>query len=145
LVSVLLLEPHADSRELYVSFLRHVGLRVVAPETTDQALRFAHIADILITGIRVNGSEDGLGLVRRVRARRSAKQLPIVVLTACALASDEIAAKAAGCDVFLTKPCLPGELVRTIRKLTGVRLPAHGRMAKVRLRRGTRRKRARNA
>jgi CheY-like chemotaxis protein len=141
-VSVLLLEPHADSRELYVSFLRHVGLRVVAADTTDQVMQCAHTADIVVTGIRVNGSDDGLGLIRRLRARHSATRLPIVVLTACALASDEMAAKAAGCDVFLTKPCLPGELVRTITKLTGARRPARPGMVQVGPKHGTRRKRA---
>ena len=131
LLSVLLLEPHADSRDLYVAFLRHMGIRVITADTTDQALRFAETADVVVTGIRVNGVEDGLGLVRHLRAKHGSERLPIVVLTACALESDERAARDAGCDVFLKKPCLPSDLVATIQRLAADRPEPKARMARL--------------
>ena len=45
------------------------------------------------------------------------KAIPVIVLTACGWRSERDRARAAGCDVFLAKPCLPDLLVREIRRL----------------------------
>jgi len=68
-------------------------------------------ADAIVTGIFLSGLFDGLELVRRVRADERTRHKPIIVLTGCAFDEDRERARAAGCDVFLTKPCLPGTLV----------------------------------
>jgi CheY-like chemotaxis protein len=41
----------------------------------------------------------------------------VVALTGHALAGISEGAKKAGCDAFVTKPCLPEELVKEIRKV----------------------------
>jgi CheY-like chemotaxis protein len=41
----------------------------------------------------------------------------VVALTGHALAGISEGAKKAGCDAFVTKPCLPEDLVREIRKI----------------------------
>jgi CheY-like chemotaxis protein len=51
--------------------------------------------------------------VNRLRDADAARQTPIVV-TACAFEPDQHHASAAGCNVFLPKPCLPEELVKAI-------------------------------
>jgi two-component system cell cycle response regulator DivK len=50
---------------------------------------------------------DGWEACRRLKADERTKDVPIVAVTGHALKRAEATAKAAGCDVFLTKPCLP--------------------------------------
>ena len=42
--------------------------------------------------------------------------MPIIVLTACAWKAERERAAHAGCNVFLSKPCLPSDLLRHIRR-----------------------------
>lgn len=90
------------------------GFTVLTADTTDDRWRHASEADVIVTGIRVNGSFDGVELVGRVRHADQTKQTPIIVLTACAFEPDQQHASAAGCDVFLPKPWLPEQLVSAI-------------------------------
>lgn len=63
---------------------------------------------------------DGVELVTRLKGDDGTKSIPVIVLTACAWQSDRDRA-AAGCEVFLTKPCLPDVLVREIRRVLALR------------------------
>ena len=60
---------------------------------------------------------DGLELTRRLRARTETATLPIVILTAHTGPPARELALAAGANLVLTKPCLPDEVARAIRKL----------------------------
>jgi len=113
---VLLIEPHADSREMYTEYLRTCGFVLVIAETTDDGLARAVEADIIVTGIRVPGVCDGVELVRRLRHADETRRTPIIVLTACVFNPDRQRALAAGCDAFLAKPCLPDRLLAEIRR-----------------------------
>lgn len=117
MTSVLLVEPHADTRELYAEFLGSRGFRAHAVATTAEAWPLVPAADIIVTEIQVMESSDGLEFVRRVREPLDARTLPIIVLSACATARDANDADEAGADLFLTKPCLPEELVAAIRRV----------------------------
>lgn len=117
MISVLLVEPHADTRELYAEFLGSRGLRAHAVATTAEAWPLVPAADVVVTEIQVTEASDGLEFVRRVREALNARPLPIIILSACATARDAIDADEAGADLFLTKPCLPEELVAAIRRV----------------------------
>ena len=57
---VLLVEPHDDSREMYVEFLLHHGFAPVAVSNAETALPLAPRADVIVTGIMlpvINGIE----------------------------------------------------------------------------------------
>jgi two-component system, cell cycle response regulator DivK len=60
---------------------------------------------------------DGWEATRRLKADQRTKAIPVVALTGHALAGISEGAKQAGCDAFVTKPCLPEDLVREIRKI----------------------------
>jgi two-component system, cell cycle response regulator DivK len=128
MLSILLVEPHVDTRELYQEYLQSEGFSVRSCDNTDEAFEQARGADVVITGIRVNGTEDGLGLVRRLRGHGAT--LPIIVLSACAFESDERDALAAGCTAYLSKPCLPLRLADVVRHAVGERPHAKRRMAR---------------
>lgn len=119
--SVLLVEPDDDTRQMYAEYLRSRGLAIVIAETTDDGLAQAAGADIVVTGIRVPGSFDGIELVRRLRDSALTTRAPIIVLTACAFEPERQRALTAGCDCFLRKPCLPDRLEGEIRHLLALR------------------------
>jgi CheY-like chemotaxis protein len=111
---VLLVQPNDDNLEMYAEFLSHAGLTTIPVSRATDALAAAAKADIVVTGIRLPGSLDGIELIARLRAQRRTKQTPIIVLTASALQAERDRAKQAGCDAFLPKPCLPEELLREV-------------------------------
>jgi len=119
--AVLLVDSDGDSRDMYAEYLRVCGFEVHTATTTDDGLIRASGVDVVVTGIRVPGSCDGVGFVHRLRDADATKRLPIIVLTACAWETEQRRAIAAGCDVFLPKPCLPERLTDEIRSLVALR------------------------
>ena len=117
MITVLLVEPHADTRDLYAEYLDYSGLRARAVATTDEAWHYVSEADVVVTEIQVARALDGLELVRRLRNTVTARRLPVIIVSACAFARDATEATDAGADLFLTKPCLPEELVAAIRRV----------------------------
>jgi cyclic di-GMP phosphodiesterase len=115
--SILLVEPPENDRPLYAEYLRDNGFSVTEVDSTDAGLSAAQAADLVITGVRVAGSFDGIELVRRLRGDDRTKNKPLIVLTACEFEPDQSRAFAAGCDVFLPKPCLPDLLLAEARRL----------------------------
>jgi len=60
---------------------------------------------------------DGWEATRRLKADSRTATIPVVALTGHALAGISEGAKKAGCDAFVTKPCLPEDLVKEIRRV----------------------------
>ena len=60
---------------------------------------------------------DGWEATRRLKADKRTQAIPVVALTGHALAGISEGAKKAGCDAFVTKPCLPEDLVKEIRRV----------------------------
>lgn len=114
---VLIVQSRTDDRGLYMELLRVAGFAPLEAATTDEALPLARSADVVVTGIRMPGTFDGLELVRRLRREDPTGRRAVIVLTACAFEADRVAAIVAGCDAFLTKPCLPDVLLSEIRWL----------------------------
>jgi DNA-binding response OmpR family regulator len=102
---------------MYAAYLRAHEFAAVEVQTTDDALQAASTADVIVTGIRIVGSFDGIELVRRLRQDERTKNTPLIVLTACAFEPDQSRAQMAGCDVFLPKPCLPETLLAEVERL----------------------------
>ena len=54
---------------------------------------------------------------RRLKKDARTRDIPIVALTGHALAGHAEGAREAGCDAFVTKPCLPDALVAEIKRM----------------------------
>jgi DNA-binding response OmpR family regulator len=113
--AVLLLDPDDDGREMYALGLASCGFCPIAVDNAEEALGKVPGTDLLVTGIGIHGSFDGLELLRRVRSTDAGK--PVIVLTAYATEFYRLQAQQAGCDAFLTKPCPPDTLACEIRRL----------------------------
>jgi CheY-like chemotaxis protein len=67
---------------------------------------------------------DGWEATRRLKSDPDLRQIPIIALTAHAMAADEQAAREAGCDEFETKPIDLARLLLKMEKLMPPRSPA---------------------
>lgn len=115
---VLLVQPvRDDGLEMYAEYLRYSGLAAIAVSNAEDALTFAPEADIIVTGMVLDDTVDGVELVSRLRGDDGTRHKPIIVLTACAWHRERERAEHAGCDLFLSKPCLPEDLLREVRLL----------------------------
>ena len=124
---VLLVQQSPDDGDMYAAFLRYCGLAPIAVSNARDARVLAPHADIIVTGIMLDGPTDGIALVRRLRADACTKHTPIIVLTTCVWPRDRQRAERAGCDVFLPKPCLPNDLLREVRLLLSATRARQGR------------------
>ncbi len=87
---------------------------VTAVDSGDEALHGITGADVVVTGIHIHGSFDGLELLRRVRSQDLGK--PVIILSASVDDLSRQKAHDAGCDAFLTKPCQPDVLAAEIHR-----------------------------
>lgn len=115
---ILVVDDYQDAREMYAEYLQFSGFRVAEArngnEAVDQA--FALKPDLILMDLSLPGM-DGWEATRRLKADDATKHIPIVALTGHALAGASEGAKKAGCDSFVTKPCLPDDLVVEVRRM----------------------------
>jgi CheY-like chemotaxis protein len=115
---VLLVDDYPDAREMYSEYLQFSGFDVVEASNGMEALQRAadEAPDIILMDLSLPVM-DGWEATRRLKADARTSDIPVVALTGHALAGISEGAKQAGCDAFVTKPCLPEDLVREIRKV----------------------------
>lgn len=115
---VLIVDDYPDNREMYSSFLSFSGLQVEEAANGREALAkaFALLPDLVVMDLSLPGV-DGWQATRELKADPRTKHIPVVALTGHALAGTSDTALAAGCDLFLTKPCLPQDLLEEIRRV----------------------------
>jgi two-component system, cell cycle response regulator DivK len=115
---ILVVDDYQDAREMYAEYLQFSGFRVAEAKNGNEAVAqaFALKPDLILMDLSLPGM-DGWEATRRLKADESTKRIPIVALTGHALAGASEGAKKAGCDSFVTKPCLPDDLVVEVRRM----------------------------
>ena len=103
---------------MYSEYLEFSGFDVVEASNGMEALERAndHAPDIILMDLSLPVM-DGWETTRRLKADTKTAGIPVVALTGHALAAVFEGARQAGCDAFVTKPCLPEDLVKEIRKM----------------------------
>ena len=119
---MLLVDDYPDAREMYSEYLQYSGFDVLEASNGMEAIQRAleDTPDIILMDLSLPVM-DGWEATRRLKADERTAGIPIVALTGHALAGISDGAKKAGCDAFVTKPCLPEDLVTQIRALLGAR------------------------
>ena len=123
-VHALVVEDDPDGNELITTILERYGARVTSVGTAAAALDALEATppDILVSDIGLPDS-DGIELIKCVRTRHGAKELPAIALTAYASRQDAAKAIAAGFDAHVAKPVQPSTLgtvvARLMRRETG--------------------------
>ena len=115
---VLVVEDYQDAREMYAAYLQFSGFDVAEAANGIEAVdkTTALLPDIVLMDLALPRM-DGWEATRRLKADSRTCRIPIVALTGHALAGHAEGAREAGCDSFVTKPCLPDALVAEIRRL----------------------------
>jgi CheY-like chemotaxis protein len=126
-ILVLLVDDYPDNRDIYVQFLTYSGLRVEEAENGHQALdkAFALRPDVVVMDLSLPGL-DGWEATRRLKQDPRTRDIPVIALTGHALAGHSKGAFDAGCDAFITKPCLPERLLDEIRAIVAAARPNPG-------------------
>ena len=115
---ILVVDDYEDAREMYAEYLRFCGFRVAEARNGNEALEqaFSLMPDLILMDLSLPGM-DGWEATRRLKADERTRHIPVVALTGHALAGASEGAKNAGCDSFVTKPCLPDDLVVEVRRM----------------------------
>lgn len=115
---VLLVDDFDDAREMYRYQLTLQGYEVEEARDGHQALALAasRLPDIVVLDLSLPGL-DGWTVARQLKDTAATAHIPVVALTAFARREEEARARDAGCDAFLTKPCLPQALADAIGRL----------------------------
>jgi CheY-like chemotaxis protein len=115
---VLVVDDYQDAREMYAEYLSFSGFRVAEAsnglEAVEKALQLQ--PDVILMDLSLPGM-DGWAATRRLKTDERTRTIPVVALTGHALAGYSEGARQAGCDAFVTKPCLPDELVVEVRRI----------------------------
>ena len=115
---VLVVEDYQDAREMYAAYLQFSGFEVAEAGNGVEAIEKTRelLPDIVLMDLALPRM-DGWEATRRLKNDERTKHIPIVALTGHALAGHAEGAREAGCDAFVTKPCLPDALVAEIKRL----------------------------
>jgi CheY-like chemotaxis protein len=122
---VLVVDDYQDAREMYAEYLEFSGFRTAEARNGAEALEkaFALTPDVILMDLSLPVM-DGWEATRRLRADARTHNIPIVALTGHALSGHADGAKDAGCDAYVTKPCLPDALVQEVKRILEARAAA---------------------
>jgi two-component system, cell cycle response regulator DivK len=114
---VLVVDDVDHGREIFAEYLEFRGFRVATASDGLEAIAKTHELrpDIILMDLSLPGI-DGWEATRRLKQDPRTSAIPIIAVTAHALASAHDKARAAGCNAVVTKPCPPKELEQEIQR-----------------------------
>jgi len=126
-VKILVIDDDEDSRVLLQTALERMGAWVRVSDSATMAFAFLQqqAVDIVISDIGMP-DEDGISLIRRLRAMPMHQRLQAVALTAYARAEDVTRALEAGFQRHVAKPADIGQLARTVAELVDLAASSGG-------------------
>src|SRR5688500_9228471 len=118
--TILLVEDNEDNRRIYVTILAHAGYRVLEAIDGEAALAIARaeMPDMILMDVSIP-KIDGWEATRQLKADPATSAIPIVALTAHALASDREKAMNVGCDGYVPKPAEPRLVLGEVERRVG--------------------------
>lgn len=133
---ILLVEDFEDAREMYRDYLEFCGYRVETARDGHEAINKARMLrpDLILMDLSLPGL-DGWEATRLLKSDPVTRRIQIVALSAHALAAEGQRARAAGCDGFIAKPCLPTDLADQVMAHLKLHAVAHRRSRSRRRRR----------
>lgn len=119
MTKILLVEDNDLNRDMLTRRLTKRGYEVVTATDGEQGLELAQAErpDLVLMDMSLPGI-DGWETTRRLRAEAETASIPVIALTAHAMAGDRERALEAGCDDYDTKPVEMDRLLLKIESLT---------------------------
>jgi two-component system cell cycle response regulator DivK len=117
--TVLIVEDNVSNFNLMARMLEHIGIKCEWKSSGYEVVEYAntlpHI-DLILMDIRLP-YEDGYEALRKIRASKHLKDIPVVAVTAYAGEEQMSKAQAAGFNGFLGKPLNPDLFSDQVRKM----------------------------
>lgn len=112
---ILVVEDNEDNLTVLCDELEYVGYEVISAANGEEAIEktLTERPDLILMDISIPVI-DGWEATRRLKADPKTVDIPIIALTAHAMAGDAEKAKAAGCDGYIAKPCTPDEVAAKV-------------------------------
>ena len=113
---ILIAEDNEKNIKLFRDMLQLSGYETLEASTGEQAIELAtrHTPDLVLMDIRLPGT-DGLEALRRLREDERTADIPVVALTAQAMAGDRERFLEAGFNGYVSKPVNIVEFIGTVR------------------------------
>ena len=115
--SILVVDDDETTRDLMVTMLSQCDAQVKAVDSVRAAMAEfeAEMPELIVADLGMP-EEDGLSMIRRIRQRPPARGglVRAIAVSAYARPEDRAAALTAGYDDFLTKPAIPGDVLRAV-------------------------------
>jgi len=111
---ILVVEDNLDNRRILVYRLKRIGDFVIDEVGNGAEAVEAVVAqrpDLIFMDLKMPVM-DGWEATKRIRATQEGKSIPIIALTAQAMAGDEEKALAAGCDDYVAKPIVDPNIIQ---------------------------------
>jgi CheY-like chemotaxis protein len=117
--TVLLVDPHADTRAVYGAFLRRHGFHVLTASDGAEGARLAleHRPDVVVTELRLPGI-DGWTMLERIKSHPDLAFTPLLAVTAAVAEVSRAEALASGFAEIIAKPCIPERVLAEVRRVT---------------------------
>jgi len=114
---ILIVEDQEDNRKILRDLLTSVGYELVEATTGEEGVALAEKErpDLILMDIQLPGL-DGYEATRRIKANPALRHIPVIAVTSYALSGDEVKAREAGCDAYVTKPFSPRALLAKVRE-----------------------------
>jgi CheY-like chemotaxis protein len=121
-ISVLVVDDHEDTRQMSLLVLQSQGFIASAAESGVTAFARAceEQPDAIITDLAMPDG-DGWELIEKLSGDPRTREIPVVMLTACATESVRQRAEEQGLSAFFFKPCSPDVLAEELRRLCAAR------------------------
>ena len=120
MAKILLVEDNEMNRDMLSRRLERRGYDVIVAVDGEEGVALARTdgPDLVVMDLSLPGI-DGWEATRQLKAAEETRSIPVLALTAHAMAGDREKALAAGCDDFDTKPVDLPRLVGKLERLLG--------------------------
>src|SRR5581483_3297233 len=114
---ILVVEDNEKNMKLFRDVLQAKGYETLEATTGEDAVELAaqHVPDLILMDAQLPGI-DGVEALRQIRADERTASIPVVALTAQAMAGDRERFLESGFDGYISKPIDIVELVNEVRR-----------------------------
>jgi two-component system sensor histidine kinase BarA len=118
--TILAVDDNEANLKLVTVLLEDMGIKVIAADSGPQALLKLeqHTIDMIFMDIQMPGM-NGLEATQLIRLKKTSKELPIIALTAHAIADEKDKILQVGMNDYQTKPINNNQLMQCIERWTG--------------------------
>jgi len=114
---ILVVEDQEDNRAILRDVLSTAGYELIEATNGQEGIELARKErpDLILMDIQLPVI-DGYEATRQIKGDAALGSIPIIAVTSYALSGDEMKARTAGCDGYVTKPFSPRQLLAKVRE-----------------------------